>query len=164
MSPLHSPESPTQSAGSKIRSGCLTPTFSEPQKRAEMLRHPCILGGSQRQAPGANSELASSPLLSRGAKRGRRCYVTPALSGVPNAKRREQNQKWLPHPYFLGEPKEGGDATSSLHCPASPTPSAGSEIRSGCLTTTFSGAQNRAQMIRHPCIVQGPQRQAQGAN
>ena len=47
-----------------------------------MLRHPYILGDLQRQARGAKSE------------------------GVPN--KGEQNQKWLPHPYLLGSPKEGG--------------------------------------------------------
>ena len=34
----------SQTKGNKIRSGCLTPTFSGAQKRAEVLRHPCILG------------------------------------------------------------------------------------------------------------------------
>ena len=53
MSPLHSRGSPTPSAGSKttsgphqgeqIRSGYLTPAFSGAQKRAEMLRNPCVL-------------------------------------------------------------------------------------------------------------------------
>ena len=32
------------------------------------------------------------------------------FSGIPN--KGEQNQKWLPHPYLLGGPKEGGSATS----------------------------------------------------
>ena len=58
--------------------------------RAEMLRNPCFLGGPQRQARGSKSEVATSPLPSREAKRGRRCYVTPA---------------------FPGGPKEGGNAT-----------------------------------------------------
>ena len=29
-----------------------------------------------------------------GAKKGQNCYVTPAFSGVPNAKSGEQNQNW----------------------------------------------------------------------
>ena len=62
-----------------------------------MLRHPCIVRGPQRQAQKAKPEVAASPLLSRRPKRGRKCYVTPTFSGVPNAKRRERNQKWLPH-------------------------------------------------------------------
>ena len=41
---------PNAKRGEKIRSGCLTPAFSGAQKRAELLRNPCILRGSQRQA------------------------------------------------------------------------------------------------------------------
>ena len=114
--------------GNKIRSGCLTSAFSGAQKRAEMLRHPCILGDPQRQARGAKSEL------------------------VPN--KGEQNQKWLPQPCLLGGPKEGGNATSPLHSRESPTQ--GNKIRSGCLTPAFSGAQKRAEMVRHPCVLGGP--------
>ena len=83
----------TPSAGNKIRSGYLTPTFAGVQKRAEMLHHPCILGGPQRQARGTKSDVATSPLPSRGPKRGLKCYITPAFSGVPNAKSGEQYQK-----------------------------------------------------------------------
>ena len=45
---------------------------------------------------GTKSEVAASPLPSRGPKRGRKCYATPAFSGIPNAKCGEQNQKWSP--------------------------------------------------------------------
>ena len=162
-SPLHSWGSPTPSVGSKIRSGYLTPAFLGAQKRAEMVRHPCILRGPQREEQGAKSEVATSPLPSWGPKRGRKRYATPASLGFPNAKRGEQNQKWLPHPCLLGGPKEGGNATSPLHSRGSPTPSAGSEIRSGCLTLAFLRARKRAKMVRHPCILGGPQRQARGA-
>ena len=40
--------------------------------------------------------MAASPLPSQGPKRGRKCYVTPAFSGIPNAKRGEGNQKRSP--------------------------------------------------------------------
>ena len=155
--------SPTPSAVRIIRIGYLTFAFSGAQKRAELLRHPCILGGHQRQAQGAKSEVATSPLPSRGPKRGRKCYVTPAFSGVPNAKRGEHNQKWLPHLCLLKGPKEGGNATSSLHSAGSPTPSIRSKIRSGYVTLAFSGAQRRAEMLRNPYVLGGPQRQARGA-
>ena len=56
-SPLHSQGSPTPSAGSKIRSGA--------------------------ERRGTKSEVAASSLPSRGPKRGRKCYATPAFSGVP---------------------------------------------------------------------------------
>ena len=162
-SPLHSRGSPTPSAGSKIRSGYLTLAFSGAQKRVEMLRNQYLLGGPKSQAQGAKSEVAAPPLPSWGPKRGRKCYVTPAFSGVSNAKRGEQNQKWLPHPCLLGGPKEGGNATSSLHSQGSPTPSAGSNMRNGYRTRAFSGAQKRAEMLRNPYVLGGPQRQAQGA-
>ena len=42
--------------GEEIRSGCLTPAFSEAQRRAELLPNPCILGGPQRQARGGYSQ------------------------------------------------------------------------------------------------------------
>ena len=126
--------SPTK--GNKIRSGCLTFAFSRAQKRAKMLRHPCNLRDPQCQARGAKSEV------------------------VPNIG--EQYQKCSPHPYLLGGPKEGGNATSPLHSQGSPTPSTGSKIRSGCLTPTFSGAKKRAEMLHHPCILDDPERQARG--
>ena len=52
-----------------------------------------------------------------------------AFSGIPN--KGEQNQK----------------------C----SPTKGNKIRSGCLTLAFSGAQKRAEMLPHPCILGGPQ-------
>ena len=161
--PLQSRGSPTPSAGSKVKSGYLTLAFLGAQKRAEMLRHPCIIGDRQRQAWGAKSEVATSPLPSWGPKRGRKCYITPALSGVPNAKHGKQNQKWLPHPCLLEGPTEGGNATSPLHSRRSPTPSAGSKVRSGYLTLVLLRAQKRAKMVRHPCKPGFPQRQAWGA-
>ena len=176
-SPFHSQGSPTPSAGNKIRSGCLTSAFSGAQKRAEMLRHPCMLGGPRSQARGTKSEVATSPLLSRGSptpsagnksrsgcltlpsrgpKKRRKCYVTLAFAGVPNTKRGEQNRKWLPHPCLLGGPIKGGNATFPLHYRGSPTPSAGNKIRIGCSTPAFSGAQNRAKVLRQPCILEDP--------
>ena len=75
------------------------------------------------QQRGTKSEVAAS----RGPKRGRKCYITPAFSGIPNIG--EQNQKWMPHPYLLGGPKEGGSATSPLHARGSPK--AGDRNKSG---------------------------------
>ena len=102
-----------------------------------MLRHPCILGGPQHQARGTKSEVVASPLPSRGPKRRRKCYFTPAFLGIANANCSEQNQKW-PH-------------------------TKGNKITSGCLTPAFSGGQKRAEMLHHPCILGDPQRQARGA-
>ena len=126
--------------------GCLTPAFSGAQKRAEMLCHPCLVGGPQRQARGGKLEV------------------------VPN--KGEQNRKWLLHPYILRGPNEGGNATSPLHCRECPTPSAGRKIRNG---SQYSGkktevatsplpsrgrAEKRAEMLPHPGILGHCQRQA----
>ena len=105
--------------------------------------------------------MATSPLPSRGPKRGRKCYGTPAFSGIPG--KGGQNLRWLAHPCLLGGPKEGTYATPPLHSRGSPRPSAGCKIRSGYLTPAFSGAQKRAEMLRHPYILGDPQRQARRA-
>ena len=43
-----------------MRSGRLTPAFSGGQKRAEVLRNPCILGGPLKK--GTKSEMATAPI------------------------------------------------------------------------------------------------------
>ena len=87
-SPLHSRGSPTIGTKSK-----------RAQKRAEMLHHPCLLGDPQQPRQSQS-----------GIKRGRKCYVTPAFSGIPN-----KGDK------INGGPKEGPNATSTLHSRGSPT-------------------------------------------
>ena len=92
-------------------------------------------------------------LACRGPKRGRKCYIAPAFSGVLN--KGEGNQKWLPHPCLLGGPKEGGNAMSPLHSRGSPTK--GNKIKSGSLTLAFSGAPKRAEMLRKAYVLEDPQ-------
>ena len=87
----------------KNRSGYLTCTFPGAQKRAEMLPHPRILGGPQREARRGKSEVVSN-------------------KGI-------YKQKWLPHPCLLGGPKEGRNAMSPLHSRGSPTPRRGTKMR-----------------------------------
>ena len=106
------------------------PNAKRGEQNQKWLPHPCLLGGpkqggiamsplhsrgSPKPSAWKKSEVAASPVPSRTSTRGRNCYVTPAFSGIPNAKHGEQNQKWLPHPCLLGGPKEGGMATSPLH-------------------------------------------------
>ena len=67
--------------GDKFRNGYLTPTLPGAQKRAHLLRKPLHSPGSPEE--GTKSEVATSPLPSRGHIRGRNCYVTPAYSRVP---------------------------------------------------------------------------------
>ena len=64
-SPLHSRGSPTRRAGSKMR--------TRPQQR------------------GTKSKVATSPLPSRRPKTRPKCYLIPAFSGIPNAKRGKQH-------------------------------------------------------------------------
>ena len=176
-------------------------------KWAEVLHHPCVLRGPQTRGKGQ-----------RWPTSGQKCYIIPALSGVPkqrdkvkggpqvggsatlplrsqgspnkgtkskvahkcaevllpflapkrgqkcyvpNAKRGEQNDNWLPQPCLLEGPKKGGNATSPLHPRGSPKK--GNKLRNGCLTAVFSGARKSAEMLCHSCILGDPQRQARGA-
>ena len=152
MSPLNSRGSATK--GNKIRIGCLCHAFSGAEKWAEVLPHPCILGG--RQKSGTKSELAASATPSQGPKRGRKCYVTPAFWGVPN--KGEQKQNWLPRPCLLRGPKVGGSATSPLHSrgpqqrgakselAASAMPSWGPKSERKCYVTfAFLGVLNKVE-------------------
>ena len=111
-----------------------------------MLHHPYILEDPQHR--GTKSEVAASPLPSRGPKRGRKCYITPAFSGVPNIG--VQNHKWLPHPYLLGGPKEGGSATSPLRFRGSPNKGTKSKV-----------AHKWAEMLYDPYVLGGPRKAVQ---
>ena len=85
-----------------------------------MLPHPCILGHPKQRGPA--SELAASPLLSRGPKRGRKCYLTPAFSGIPKQRGTKSELAALPLP--SRGPKRG---------------------RKCYLTPAFSGPESQAQ-------------------
>ena len=133
------------------------------QKWAQVLNHPCILRDPQQR--GQNQ---SRP------KSGRICCITRAFSGV----------------HYKGDkikvgPKLGGNATSPLHSPGSPTKGTkskraqkraellhdhcvlggpqtkGGKIRISCLNLAFLGAQKWAKMLHHPCIVGDPQQRGQ---
>ena len=62
---------PNAKRGDKIRSEYLTPAFSGAEKRAEVLRDPCMLGDPQRQAQGENQKWLPHPCLLRGPKESR---------------------------------------------------------------------------------------------
>ena len=130
-------------------------------KWAEMLHHPCILGDPQRH--GGRNQIwwgpqvgrnATSPLHSRGSARtwgtkselvgptsGRKCYITPAFSGIPSKTWGTKSElvgptswrKCYITPAFSGIPKDMGD-----------------KIRIG-------GAHKWAEMLHHPSILGGPQ-------
>ena len=121
-------EVPNAKRGEKLRSGCLTPPFSGAQKRAESLRNPCILGVPQRQARGENQKW----LPSRRTKGGRKCYVTPTFSAVPNAKRREKIKSGGLTLVFSGS-KRGRKCYVTPAFSAVPNAKRGEKIRKGCL-------------------------------
>ena len=136
-----------------------------------MLRNRYILGDfrSTSQNPKqkeTKSEVATSPVPSRGPKRGHKCYVTPTFSVVPNTKRGEK----IRIPYLtLGFPEEGASATQPLHSQGFPvqipqSQTKGDKIRSGYLTPAFSGAQKRAQVLCNTCIVGDSQHEARREN
>ena len=64
------PGSPMPSA-ENITSGSLNPTFSEAHDRAELLRNPCILGGSMREEHRHNEKWPPHPCLLGGQEEGR---------------------------------------------------------------------------------------------
>ena len=124
-----------------------------------MLHHPYILGDPQRQARGAKNEkrsptkaaksqVATSPLHSEGPKRGRKCYVTPAFSGIPNTKRGEQ--KMTSGPVQMRTKSEGA---------TSPRPFEGPKRGRKCyVTPAFSGicnANRSKQKIRNGYQLRG---------
>ena len=159
-------------------------------KWAEVLHHPCILGDPQRHG-GQNliwwgpqlGGRATTPLHSRGSPKrwgikselvgptsGRKCYITPAFSGIPkdmgNKIRIGGAHKWvemLHHPCILGDPHEHGgqnencwgpqvgrNAPPPVHYRGSPR-DMGDKFRIG-------GAHKWAEMLHHPCILGDPQR------
>ena len=98
----------------------LTASFLGPQKMAKLLHQPCVLGDTQTK--GTKPELSASPLPSRGSKRGRKCYITLAFSGIPKqrgtkselassplpSRGPKRGQKCYITPAFLGIPKQMG--------------------------------------------------------
>ena len=94
-SPLRSRGSPNKGTKSKV-----------PDKWAEFLHHPCVLGGPQTR--GQSQRWPTS---------GRNGYITPAFSGVP-----KQRDK------VKGAPQVGGTPTSPLRCRGSPNKGTKSKV------------------------------------
>ena len=119
------------------------------EQNQKWMPHPCLLGGPKEGGnatsplhsqgsleEGTKSELAPSPLPSRGPKRGQACYVTPAFSGVP--KRGDKIRIGCLTPAFSGAetPSAGGE----LEVVPSPLPSRGPKRGRNCYATpAFSG-------------------------
>ena len=91
----------------KFRCGYLTPAFSGVEKRAQVLRDPCIL-----RVP--NREVFRSGCLTSafyGAQKRAEVIRNPCSLRGPQRHAQGENGKWLPHPCLLGGPQEGGSAT-----------------------------------------------------
>ena len=97
-------------------------------KWAEVLHHPCVLGGPQTRRRSQ-----------RWPTSGRRCYITPAFSGVP-----KQGDK------VNGGPQVGGSATSPIGSWGSPNKGTKSMV-----------AHKWAEVLHHPCVLRGPQTRGQ---
>ena len=128
---------PNPRRGDEIRRGSLTPAFSGARKRVEATRPPHSRGSATK---GTKSEVATSPLPSRGPKRGWNGYATPTFLGGPNAKR-------------------GDKIRSGCLTPAFP----GAQKRVELLATqAFSGGWQRQargqnhKWLPHPCLLGGP--------
>ena len=97
-------------------------------KWAEVLHHPCVLGGPQTR--GQSQRWPTS---------GRKCYITPAFSGVPKHEDKVN-----------GGPQVGGSATSPLRSRGSPNKG-----------TKTMVAHEWAEVLHHPCVLRGPQTSGQ---
>ena len=146
-SPLRSWGSPKE--GTKIKNRYTNPASSGARKLAELLRHPCLVGGPQQR--GEKSKIATSALLFRGPANWRKCYVTLAFWGFP--KRGVKNQKRLHLLCLLGGggPQKRGQkskkATSTL-------PSVGPiSLWNGYFTPEFSGVSRKGDKIRNVYII-----------
>ena len=100
--------------------------------------------------------MVASALPCMGPKRGRKCYVTPPFSGIPNAKRGKKFRSGYLTPAF------SGNVTPAFS--GVPNAKRWEKFRSGYLTPTFSSGKKRAEVLRNPCILRGPQRQAREEN
>ena len=104
--------------------------------------------------------MATSPLPTRGPKRGRKCFVTPGCA-KPSA-RTQSEVGTSPRP--SRGPRRGRYCYSTLAFSGVPNAKRGKKIRSDDLNLAFSGAQKRADLLPNPCILGGPQHQARGQN
>ena len=130
--------SPTPSAGTTISNRNVA------HIGAKWLHHQCGLGGPQRSAHGQTSKIATWSTC------GQSDHITPAVLGVSNTQREDENPKWLHGPHV------GKVATSFLPSWVSSTLSARTKIRNGYV------AHMCAKWLHHPWLLGGPQRLAHG--
>ena len=121
--------------------------------------------GGQQQGGAANLILESrgfrtkgtkSPLPSRRPTMGTNCYITPTFSGVPN--RGDKIRSGYLTLAFSG-PTRGRNCYITPAFPA--LRHKGEKIRSGYFTHASSRAPKRAELLRTPYILGGPQQRGQ---
>ena len=120
---------------------------------------------------GMKSEVAASSLPSRGPRRGRNCYVTPAFSGVPNKRDKFKNEyptpafsgarkraEFLCSPCIPGGPQKSRQNQTWLSHPAFSGPKRGQNC---CATPTLLGSITEvtgSQVPTSPLPSRGPKR------
>ena len=147
-----------------------SPLPSHRPKRGRKCYVTPAFSGSPQQM-GTETELATSHLPSRGPNRGQKCYIAPAFLKIPNARRSGQNQELsaIKRKKIRCVSRQRG---TKSQLPTSPPPSPGPKrgrkcyvresppkeniIRTRYRTQPFPGAQKRAEMVSHPCILGGP--------
>ena len=132
-----------------------------------MLHHPCILGGPQQREQNQNSKPTPGVTMMHhatkrgfkdcpgflnstrrlGPKRGRKCYITPAFSGVPNKGGQNQNSKPTPGVTMMHHATKRGfkDCPGFLNSTGRLGPKRG---RKCYITPAFSGVPNKGNKIR----------------
>ena len=140
---------------------CVLGDSHQPRQNWKWLHHSNLLGGPQKggiatyllrsrgsQSKGTKSELATSPLPSRGATRGRKCYIILALSATPvNSHKIRRGYITL----VFSWPTRG--RTRSMTPAFSGIPTKRDKIGSGYITPTFLGAHKRAELLHNPCVL-----------
>ena len=141
-----------QTKGDKIRSACLTPAFSEARKRAKRVRHPCILGGPQTK--GDRIEIGCRTLAVSGAQERAEMLFQPCILGGPLTNHDKIRIGRITLAFSRAQ-EEGKNATSPLHSLGSPNK--GGQNQNRTPHPCRLGAQKRAEMLRHSCILRDPQ-------
>ena len=142
--------------------------FSQLDLEADLLRNPCILGGSQHQARGEHQNWPPAPAPApapafSGAQKNAGLQRNPYFSGVPNAKRGEKIRIGYLTPAFSGAQKRA-DLLCNPCILGSPTPSAGRKSELAASSLLSQGPKRGRTCYVTPAFLGGPQRQAQGEN
>ena len=121
------------------------------------------IGGPQRQAREQNQKWPPHADLLGGPKEGRIAENPLHSEGCPTPSAGTKSEV-ATSPMPSRWPKRGRNCYVTPAFQGVPNAKRGDKIRSGNLTRAFSGAQKRAELLRNPCIPEGPQCQAREEN